>query len=438
MKGREPNDADGPLRGLLARYPVPGWRKAAWPIMALIAVAAAWSWFARLDEVAVATGEVIPQSNVKTIQHLEGGIVEAIHVREGQPVDAGEPLVALDLGSTGMNPDELAVRLGGLLLKRARLEAQAYGRELAFPAEQAARLPEVVEKERETHAARLAELESAVSVLREQLTQRGQEIRKLSERRRGLTEELKFARAQLANSEDLYRDQLISEMEHLEYQREVARLTHEIEETGAAIAAARSAQEEARQRIAETNGKVRREALEELSQVEVRIAQTRELLDPAERQRQRQVIRAPIDGVVKNLRHHTIGGVVRPGEPIMEVVPTQDNHVVEARLHPIDRGYVRVGQPATVKVGSYDFIRYGSLPGTVRVIAPDANTTEDGRAYYRVIVETAKTHLGSEDGQLPIMPGMQATVDIHTGERSVAEYLLRPVLKLKHEAFRER
>ncbi len=139
------------------------------------------------------------------------------------------------------------------------------------------------------------------------------------------------------------------------------------------------------------------------------------------------------------MRFHTIGGVVRPGEPIMEIVPVGDELVIEARLSPVDRGYVQAGQKAVVKISTYDFVRYGALDGVVERIGADTNTdTATGQPYYVVIVRTAKTFLGETAGELPITPGMQATVDIHTGSRSVLSYLVKPVLKLRHEAFRER
>ena len=155
-------------------------------------------------------------------------------------------------------------------------------------------------------------------------------------------------------------------------------------------------------------------------------------------QAKRTRITSPIDGIVKNLRYHTIGGVVRPGVPIMEIVPTHERLVVEAKLNPIDRGHIVEGQRVVVKVTSYDFVRYGGLEGKVTHIATDANSDPDGQPYFRLLAETDRAYLGEEVGSLPIIAGMRASVDIHTGSKSVIEYLLKPVLKLKHEAFRER
>ena len=147
---------------------------------------------------------------------------------------------------------------------------------------------------------------------------------------------------------------------------------------------------------------------------------------------------SPIDGIVKSLRFFTIGAVVRPGEAIMDIVPSDDQLVVEARLNPQDIGYVRVGQAATVKVSTYDYIRYGGLEAEVILVSPDSQQDESGNTYFRVVATTDGSYLGSEPGEYPVTAGMEATLDIHTGSNSVLDYLLKPVLKLRHEALRER
>jgi HlyD family type I secretion membrane fusion protein len=186
------------------------------------------------------------------------------------------------------------------------------------------------------------------------------------------------------------------------------------------------------------NIKFQRQAFEELGRVEAQIQRTRELLSDAVGQRIRTEIRSPSDGVVKNIRYTTVGGVVKPGDPIMEIVPADDTLVVEAKLNPVDRGYVREGPRAVVKVTAYEFVRYGGLEGRVALIAADSTTENNGNVFFRVVVETDRGYLGDEPGQYPVVAGMQASVDIHTGARNVIDYLVRPILKLRHEAFRER
>jgi len=212
----------------------------------------------------------------------------------------------------------------------------------------------------------------------------------------------------------------------------------ELAELQESVPRAEAGLKEGRARLAEVRFRFRREAFEALARLETEIARTQELLSRATEQKGRTEITSPIEGVVKNLRTHTIGGVVKPGAPIMEIVPTQEILVIEARLSPTDVGYVKVGQPAIVKISTYEYIRYGGLEGTVSHVAADASEARGGRPYFRVVVTTKRADLGEGGVKLPITAGMQATVDIHTGDRTVMHYLLKPILKLKSEAFRER
>jgi adhesin transport system membrane fusion protein len=239
-------------------------------------------------------------------------------------------------------------------------------------------------------------------------------------------------------SKDLLSKDLVPRMEYLQLESEVESLQGQLGETEAQIPRARQALAEARERERTSVLSFQRAAVEELGQVELTIARTRELLSKATDQERRTMIRSPIEGVVKNLRYHTIGGVVRPGDPIMEIVPLNENLVIEARLNPVDVGYVSAGQPAVVKVTTYDYIRYGGLDGKVVNVAADASLDRTGQPYFKVVVQTDRAYLGDQPDLYRIAPGMQATVDIHTGTKSVLNYLVTPVLKLRHEAFRER
>ncbi len=428
-----------PLDDLMTRHPLPTWRLLAWPVMILLALLVVWANFVELDEVSVATGEVVPSGRLKVIQHLEGGIVEAIHVAEGDVVAAGDPLIQLDLATSGVNREELQVRLDGRLLARARLRAEASGKALSLPEDVAARRPPQAAAERKAFDARKRELTSTLGVLRGQVRQKELETEELGSRKRSVEKNLELARERLKLSASLLADGLVPRMEHLQLEAEVEDLEGELQGLVSSIPRAQAAVAEARERVREGEIRFRREAQEELGKTQQAIAQIEELLAEATEQRVRAEIKSPIDGVVKNLRFNTIGGVISPGEAIMEIVPTGDRLVVEAKLNPTDRGYVQVGQEAVVKVTTYDFVRYGGLDGEVILVAPDSSTDPNtGAPYFRVVVETDKTYLGDEVGRLPITPGMQATVDIHTGEKSVTDYLIRPVLKMRHEAFRER
>lgn len=425
------------LDELVERTPA-SFRPLAWLIMALLATIGVWAYMAEFEEVAIAQGAVVPQGQVKVIQHLEGGIIEGIYIVDGDEVTAGTPLVQLNLTALGANREELAVRLDSSLLARARLVAEASGKKPVFPKDIAKRRPELVDSERNAYEARQAELASGLQVLREQARQRELAITEMKRRKDAVRNDLELAREAFAMSSALVKDGLTSKIDHLTLRREVEQLDGELNTLDAGIPRAQAALAEARERLTEERAKFRRIAVEELGRFEVAIAQTRETLAKATDKVLRTEIRSPIDGIVKNLRYHTIGGVVRPGEPIMEIVPTLDSLVVEAKLNPTDVGYVRVGQPAVVKISTYDFVRYGGLDAEIIHISADSDTDADGQTYFRVVAQTKKTYLGDQPGDLPIIPGMEAQLDIHTGRKSVLTYLLKPILKLKSEAFRER
>jgi len=426
------------LDALLARHPMPSWRIFAWPVMGFLVAAMTWAYFASLAEVTIASGEIVPQGKVKTVQHLEGGIVQALFVSEGDLVRKGSPLLQLDLASSGTNIEELKVRLDSELLVRARLVAESRGTEIEFPPDLASRRPTLADAQRQAYDARKRELSSTLNVMREQVKQKQLEIKELEAKRNAVVRNYKLAAERLKMSKSLLNEGLTAKMAHLELEAEVENLDGELRGLVPAIPKAQAAVEEATQRLREGEGRFRREAQDELGKVQQNIARINELIVQANEQGSRSEIKSPIDGIVKNMRYNTIGGVVRPGEAIMEIVPTSDKLVVDAKLNPTERGFIRAGQAAVVKISTYDFARYGGLDGVVIRVAPDTSLRDDGTPYFRVVVRTDKNYLGAHEGDLPITPGMQATVDIHTGQKSVLDYLMRPVLKLRDEAFRER
>ncbi|MEQ8321836.1 MAG: HlyD family type I secretion periplasmic adaptor subunit [Rhodospirillales bacterium] len=443
QKVTQPGPPSGPtasdkLDMLLNQNPLPGWRLVAWPVMILLTAGLLWANFATLDEVSIAIGEVVPAGRIKVVQHLEGGIIQEIYVTEGDTVREGQTLVQLDLASAGTNREELQVRIDSERLVKARLEAEATGAELVFPEDVAKRRPAIVAAQRQAYEARRRELSSTIQVMREQVKQRELEVEELTARSRAVESNYKLASERLKMSKSLLAEGLTAKMEHLELEAEVENLDGEMKSLRPSLPKVQAAVEEARQRLQETESRFRREAQDQLGKIEENIARVTELLSDATEQGIRAEIKSTINGVVKNMRYNAVGNVVKPGEPIMEIVPTGDQLVVEAKLNPVDRGYVTEGQAATVKISTYDFARYGGLKGQVIRVAPDSSTDEDGAPYFRVVVQTDKNYLGRTEGDLPITPGMQATVDIHTGEKSVMDYLIKPVLKLRHEAFRER
>lgn len=426
------------LETLVATHALPTWRRTSRTLMALVGLFIVWSLFARLDEVSVAAGEVIPQGKIKTVQHLEGGIIDEMYVHDGDLVHQDAPLLQINLGQAAGNKQDAQVRLDGLLLTRARLQAEAADRAIALPPEIAARQPALVQATKATHEARINEFLATKAVLDNQVRERTHDVSEVDAKLQAAEADLKLTRERLGMSADLLKEGLTSRMEHSTLQSHVEQLAGEAAGLAQALPRARAALLEAQDRARELSLKFAREAQEQLVETELNIARTQEVLTTASEQAGRATIKSPITGVVKNMRYHTIGGVVRPGEPIMDIVPSEDALVIEAKLNPVDRGFVRAGQKATVKIDTYDYSRYGGIEGEVIAVAPDSTIPESGQPFFRVVVSVARTYLGEQKDGLVIAPGMGATIDIHTGTKSVMTFLLRPVLKLKAEAFRER
>jgi adhesin transport system membrane fusion protein len=399
---------------------------------------AAWTYFTQLTEVAVASGAVVPQSQVRQVAHLEGGIVANIFVRDGQMVTAGQPLLQIELAPTDLNPIELGARLDGLRIANARMAAESRDTVPNWPTEAVARQPDIAQAERQAYDSRRAQLTTSLAVLDRVAEQRRLEVQELESRRTSLRSELDLVTRRWQISNALLAAQLTTRVEHLEIERTKTQLEGQLATITVSIPRATATFNEAQARVEDARLSFRREVQQQLAQNEVDIARTQQLLTEATRVQERTMVASPIDGVIKNVKIRSLGDVVKPGEPFLEVVPLSETLVVEVRLLPADRGNVTLGQAVVVKVSSYDFVRYGTLPGRVTYIGADADTDDKGNVYFRCQVETERAYLGTEAAPLPISTGMQATVDFVTGSKSVAERLLRPIQKIRFEAFRER
>ena len=426
-----------PLDSLLNRFPLPTWRPLAWIAIAMICASVTWAARAELEEIVTAQGVVVPQSQVKVVQHLEGGIITEIHVVEGDRVVAGQALLQLELGAGAANADELQVRLDALTIKRARLAAERDGTAFELPVSESDRQPHIAEAERATFDSRQQQFESELELIGKQINQQEFEVAAIDERRRSVERRLAFARERLGMVKELYDSEVMPRMRVLDLEGEVELINGELLRLEMEHSKAGEALLEARERERQQIASFRSQAAAELNQVELELSRSREIMTDASAQQDRSEIVSPIDGIVKRRRFNTIGGIVKPGDAIMEIVPSDDVLVVEARLSPIDVGHVSQGQDALVKISTFDFLRYGGLPGTVSQVSADSSADQSGAQYFKMIVQTYSSRLDAGGGY-EITPGMEALVDVKIGTRSVLSYLIKPVLKLRHEAFRER
>jgi adhesin transport system membrane fusion protein len=425
------------LDHLLIRFGPPRWRAPQRIMLTILGLLLLWMLVARVDRVITAPGKVVPIDKVKAIQHLEGGIISEILVRENQEVKVGEPLIRLNLATGGINSSEMNARMASLQLAKIRLDAESSGQEPVWPLDELKQFEDFIVSEQTTYRNRKIERDNALQALDTQVFQSRKRLSENQEKLLATEQNLVLARKELAVSESLLKDQLVSQLDHFQRQSRVAQLNGEVMSLRQAVLGAESAVQEALARARQEDARFRREAANEAGDLQRRMSSLTEELGMAQDQEDRSLIRSPIDGVVKNLKFQALGNVVRPGEPMMEVVPIKDQLVIELKLNPADRGYVAVGQSALVKVSTYDYLRYGGLIGKVTSIAADTDFGRNEEQFYKVVVTTDKAWLGDGPSEYPISLGMLSEVDIKIDSQTILWSLIRPVLKLKAEAFRE-
>lgn len=428
------------LEQLLIKYQSNHLRITARVIMAFISAFILWAMLAHLEEYAVAEGEVVPQEQIQAVQHLEGGIIEKLHVLEGDRVEKDQALIQLNLTPFLANKDELEIQLQSLQLKKARLEAESSGKDDFTYISSFDSFRENLKKaEMQAFAGRQEQLANDIAQLKEQLSQRELDRQQLVTERASIARNLGVLREKFRISSDLVKDKLTSRLDHLQLSSELKELEGRIQVIDVAIPRASAAIKEAHDKLDGARVTFRNRALQELGDVEQAISRLKENLNRATDQVARTTITSPITGIVKSLRTHTIGGVVQPGEVLMEIVPESDNLIIEAKLNPNDIGFVTKGQRALVKVNTYDYARYGGLEGEVIHVSADSLLDkQQGLSYFLVKIRTDQNHLGTDENRLPISSGMQVSADIKTGTKSVMAYLLKPIIKLTSESFRER
>lgn len=428
--GPVPSDASGPSRTA---------RTFVWSCLGLVLALALWASVGELDVVSQALGLVIPSSKVKTVQHLEGGIIRQILVREGDAVASGQPLVVLEQTVSGSSVEELEVRIKTLVADVARLEAEAEGlAEPDFPEDLREHHPELVAQVMDFFRSRRSRLESEMGEQRENVTQRTQDILEIEARLNSARRNLQLVREQIGISDELLKDQLTSRYQHLSFLKEETKLKSQIEEDGAALIRARSSLVEARTKLERLENRFREDAREDLQKARQDLDEFTQRMRKLTDSLQRTTIRSPVPGIIKKLHFVTVGGVVRPGDAIVDVVPSSDRLVVEAHLPISDIGYVQPGQKAVVKLASQEAGRFGKIDGEVVHVSPDAFTTPEGQTFYAVRIVTDQGSFRRGEFEYDLIPGMQVVAYIHTGKRTVLGYLLDPFLDSMDQALQER
>ncbi|WP_122570046.1 HlyD family type I secretion periplasmic adaptor subunit [Pseudomonas viridiflava] len=409
-----------------------------WIAAALLLGALLWAGFAVLEEVTTGEGKAIPSSKVQVIQNLEGGIVSDIFVREGQVVDKGDTLLRLDDTRFMSSRSESEVDRLTLTAQVERLAAEAEGRSLTLPAEVTSSAPQVAADEQALYESRQRRLASEQRTLNEQLRQKAQELAEFRSKQEQFRSSLALVQQELDMSAPLVSSGAVSPVEILRLKRNAVELRGSMNANTLAIPRAEAAISEIKSRVQESELAFRADAARELNEKRndlARISASRIAIDD---RMSRTTVVSPVRGIVKTLKVNTIGGVVQPGSDLLEIVPLEDNLLIEAKVRPQDVAFLHPGQKAMVKFSAYDYTLYGGLPARLELIGADTITDDKDNSFYLIQVRTDSNHLGSDSRPLLIIPGMIATVDIITGEKSVLDYLLKPVLKARAEALRER
>lgn len=398
-----------------------------------------WASWATLDEVTTADGKVISSSQLQVVQTLEGGIVRDIFVREGDSVKKGQPLMQIDDTRFSTKHEELRLQRWALLAEILRLDAESNG--LPKPdvdpvLQQDA--PEALAAEQANFLARKARRTQEAEILKQQIFQKRQELRELTARTKKFDATIVPLKKELDLTRKLQKRGVIPEIDMLRLERQFAELSGEANVIRTSLPRAKSAIDEAINRLAGASAIFKAESRGRLAKAKAELAITTEAIKAARDRVQRAVLKSPATGVVNKANVTTIGAVVQPGLDIFTIVPFGDKLLIEARVRPKDVAFINTKQKARVKLTAYDYLLFGSISGKVLRIGADTITDGQSQTFYRVIVQTDLNYVTRNNKRYPLIPGMIASVDILTGKKTVLDYLLKPINRARQEALRER
>jgi adhesin transport system membrane fusion protein len=404
-------------------------------IVVVVVLFIGWTAVVRVEEITKGEGKVIPSSQLQVLQSLDGGIVEEINVKEGDTVNVGDVILRIDSTRFESSVRENRSQYLALTIKAARLRALAEGKPFVPPPDIQDEDPKTVAEEVQLYETAKMNMEASVSIARQQLVQRQQELSELRSKREQAGQAYELTARELAVTKPLINSGAVSEVELLRLERDTSRFRGERDMASAQILRSQSTIAEASRKIEEVELAARNEIRKDLSDTMAKLNGFTEggvgLADKVKH----ATIRSPVNGLIKRLLINTVGGVVQPGKDLVEIVPLDDALILEAKMAPKDIAFLRPGQPAIVKFTAYDFSTYGGLEAKLESIGVDSITDEKGNTFFLVKVRTLKSSLGPN---LPIIPGMVAEVDVITGKKSILSYLMKPVLKAKQAALTER
>ena len=397
-----------------------------------------WAGFADLDEVTRGNGQVIPSQRVQEISNLEGGLLAETLVGENQIVERDQVLARISNEQAESTVRDHLNKQAEAEAAILRLEAERNNTELKFPKGMEDIHLQIVTDQLALYNARRTQFEGEMRALEAQLEQKNNEMAEAQARRGQLEENLRLVMEQRNIARPLMLKGTFSRVDYLKLEQQVATLQGDVAGVAQSIARARNGAQEIQERINQRKSEKMSQIQEEINKRRLDLNSIRETLSFGGDRTKRMDVRAPMRGTVKRILVNTVGGVIKPGETVIELVPLDDTLLIEARIKPTDIAFLHPDQKAIIKITAYDFSIYGGLEGSVEQISADTIEDKKGETYYLVKLRTRKNAIVYRGESLPIIPGMTASVDILTGKKSVLDYLLKPILKAKQNALRER
>ena len=407
-------------------------------IAIMVVVALYWAWNAEIDQLTRGMGKIVPSSKNQIIQNLEGGIVEKIMVKTGAIVEKGQALLKIDNKVFESNLTENQLKIEELQLRKLRLEAEIHGEMASFASEIADKRHDLRDNETRLLRSNLDFLANQINIVKDQISQRNNGIANANIK----INHLKQSKVLLVEKIDITRPLVEKGIEarasFISLERELSALDQEIDAAKGTISVYREEITELQKKAEEFRISFKSRAQREMNEAIAEIDKIKSRGTAITDQVQRTLVVAPVRGVVKQIFVNTIGGVVKPGMDLLELVPIEDSLLIEAKISPADIAFIGPDQKATIKVTAYDFSIFGGLKGHVFDISADTMTEPNGMTYYLVRLKTESNTLGTAEKPLRLIPGMMVSVDILTGKRTVLDYLLKPILKAKQVALTER
>ncbi len=413
-----------------------GGRAILWAVMLLFVIFILWAAFSEVEQVTRGQGKVIPASQIQVVQNLEGGILAELHVKVGDTVKKDQLLLRIDETRFVSSFEQNVAKSGSNKAKAARLLAEANGSSsFSAPADTP---PHILASERALFESRKAELRQSLEVKQAQISQRQNELKELNTRLRELSKTYDLYQREIRLTKPLVSQGAVSEMEVLQLERKAGEMLGEIETTKQSIPRIQSKIEESQAAMRELRLNFANRAKAEYHEVAAQLGEDKASSLALKDRLERTMVRSPVNGTVNRILVNTVGGVIQPGMNLVEIVPTEGTLLVEAKIKPSDIAFLRPNQKAMVKFTAYDYTIYGGLEAKLEQIGADSITDEKKESYYLVTLRTDKNYIGTREKPLPIIPGMIASVDILTGKKTILSYLLKPILKAKYSALRER